>query len=105
MRITNGDIVSAPCFTTMDRKDVNGGTVPVTDLKFSPTNTDATNSNGILSPPTTPSTATPSENEYNPSSSNSGRFKFYKGREMNKLLLITLFWLDHCNIGFVLRRW
>lgn len=77
MRIINGDIVSATCFTTMDGKDVNGEPVP--DLKFSPTNIDATNSNGILSPPITPSTGTPSENEDTPTASNSGRFKFYKG--------------------------
>lgn len=85
MRIINGDIVNASCFTTMEGQDVNGGPVPVTDLKYSPTNNDATNSNGILSPPTTPSASTPSENEYNPSpssNSNSGRFKFYKGKRL-----------------------
>ncbi len=79
MRIQNSEVVTASCFRTMEGKDVNGGTVPVTDIKFSPTSNDTNNSNGILSPPTTPSTATPSENDFTPAPTGSGRFKFFKG--------------------------
>lgn len=86
MRLQDNEIVTATCVNTMEAKDVNGGTA-VTDIKFSPPSNDATNSNGILSPPTTPSTTTPSENEYASSSSGSGRFKFFKGIIFNRVLL------------------
>lgn len=79
MRIQDNEIVTATCVNAMERKDVNGGTAPVTDIKYSPGRNDALNSNGILSPPTTPSTTTPSESEYASSTTGSGRFKFFKG--------------------------
>lgn len=63
----------------MEGKDLNGTSISETDLKFSPTNNDTASSNGILSPPTTPSTTTLSENDYSPAPSGSGRFKFFKG--------------------------
>lgn len=79
MRIHDREVVSAPCVVTMEAKDVNGTSLPDTDIKFSPTCNDASNSNGILSPPTTPSTTTPSENDYASNAPGSGRFKFFKG--------------------------
>lgn len=80
MRIQDREVVSAPCVATMEAKDVNGASIPATDIKFSPTCNDASNSNGILSPPTTPSTTTPSESDYVPNTPGSGRFKFFKGQ-------------------------
>lgn len=79
MRIQDTDIVTASCYNTMEGKDLSGAAVP-TDIKLEPTNNDVATSNGILSPPTTPSNTTPAENEYTSASAGSGRFKFFKGK-------------------------
>ena len=82
MRIQDREVVNAPCVGTMEAKDVNGASIPATEIKtdLKTEINDASHSNGILSPPTTPSTTTPSESDYAPNGPGSGRFKFFKGK-------------------------
>lgn len=74
------------CVNVMEQVNINGDS-SVTDIKFSAHN-DPVASSGILSPPTTPSATTPVDNDYSPSTTGSGRFKFFKGINIFSLYII-----------------